>query len=131
MEAACQGARRIPPIPSKSKRRKWARIDVPGFPYAPHDEQGVVALFAVLCNRGGKPWQILDINGGKGIDAICWDDERNIEFRVEFKYVLSKQSWNHPVDNLDLVVCWRNQWLDFPKPVFELEKFFVSGKFPC
>ena len=118
----CQPIRGVPPIPSRSKRRTWKRIDVPGFPYAPQDEQGVVALFAILCNRGDRPWQILDVNGGKGIDAVCWDDDRNAEFRVEFKYVLSKQSWNHSLVDLDLVVCWLNKWPDFPKPVLELSK---------
>ena len=51
--------RPVPPIPCNTKRAKWERIGVAGFPYAPQDELGVVALFAILLldplNRLGDP----------------------------------------------------------------------------
>ena len=113
-------ARRIPPIPEKTKRKKWERTGVEGFPYAPQDESGVIALFAILCSTGKIPWQILDLNSGKGIDAIVHDDKLHAEVRVELKHTLSKNSWNHSIDSLDCVVCWENRWKDFPKRVIEL-----------
>ena len=113
-------SRPIPPIPEKTRRKKWERTGIPGHPYAPQDESGVIALLAILCANGVLPWQILDLNSGKGIDAVVYDDRQQRELRVELKHTLSRPSWNHPVDSLDCVVCWENRWKDFPKRVIEL-----------
>lgn len=121
--AASQCSRPIPPIPEKTRRKKWERTGIAGHPYAPQDESGVIALFSILCAKGVIPWQILDLNSGKGIDAICYDDRQNRELKVELKHILSRSSWNHSVDDLDWVVCWENRWsgTKFPKPVYELK----------
>lgn len=113
--------RPVPPIPLKTKRKKWKRTGLSGFPYAPQEEQGVLALFSILCSKRFLPWQILDLSSGKGIDAVCFDETKNREIRVELKHVLSKGSWNHPIEDLDCVVCWENRWKAFPKPVYELK----------
>lgn len=113
----------IPPIPKQTKRKKWERIDIDGFPYAPQEESGVVALFAILCSRGYIGWKILDLRGGKGIDAICYDSETKKELQVELKYSLSRATWNHSIGDVDYVVCWLNRWPDFQKPVIELSSF--------
>lgn len=121
-----RSARSVPPIPIVTKRSKWQRVDVDGFPYAPQEEQGVLAIFAILCSKRKLPWQILDLRSGKGIDAVCFDEEQNTEIHVELKYRLSKSSWNHSIDDLDYVVCWENHWKDFPKPVIELYKLLAK-----
>jgi len=110
----------VPPIPKITKRSKWKRIDIDGFPYAPQEENGTVALFAILCSKGNINWQILDLRGGEGIDAVCYDNNTRREIRVELKYILSQSNWNHRIDDLDYVVCWQNRWPNFPKPVIEL-----------
>ena len=112
----------IPPIPFKTKRSKWERTDIDGFPYAPQDESGVVALFGILCSQGVLGWQIIDLNSSKGIDCICYDEENLKEINVELKFLLTKAGWNHPIDDVDYVVCWESRWKDFPKPVIELSK---------
>ena len=117
-----QKARPVPPIPPNTKRTKWERTGIPGLPYAPQKEQGVLAFFAIFCSERILPWQILDISAGKGIDATCFDENENKEIQVELKYILSKGSWNHPLEDLDYVVCWENRWPDFPKPVIEIGK---------
>lgn len=117
----------IPPIPKQTTRVKWERIDIDGFPYAPQEEAGVVALFAILCGKSYLKWQILDLRGGKGIDAICYDNETGKEIQVELKYILSRTSWHHSIEDIDYVVCWINRWHDFPKPVIELSRFIQSG----
>ncbi|MBI3099000.1 MAG: hypothetical protein HYY93_12275 [Planctomycetes bacterium] len=118
--------RAIPPIPAHSKRKKWEQTNLPGlgFPYAPHDENGVVALFAILCANRTIHSQILELNGGKGIDGVCWDDDQQREIRVELKYKLASSGWNHPMDSFDRVVCWENRWSRFPRSdaVIELRK---------
>lgn len=117
------GPRVVPPIPKVTKRSRWERTDIDGFPYAPQDESGVVALFAILCAQGVLRWQILDLNSSKGIDCICYDEESGKEIHVELKYLLTRAGWNHPIEDVDYVVCWESRWHDFPKPVFELKKF--------
>ena len=77
-----------PPIPLKTNRKKWERIDLPGFPYAPQEEQGVLAIFAILCSKKVIPWTILDISTN-GIDCVCFDNDSKKEIRVELKYILS------------------------------------------
>jgi hypothetical protein len=117
--------RTIPPIPLKTKRMKWQRIGVVGFEYAPQDESGVIALFAILCATRVLNWDIVDICGGKGIDAQCWDQNIQRELRVELKHTLTKASWNHSIDDVDCVVCWANRWKDFPNPVIELRSIVL------
>ena len=114
--------RPVPPIPQNSKRQRWKRIGIEAFPYAPQDELGVVALFGIFCSKRIIPWQILDLNGGEGIDGVCYDDASGREINVEFKHKLSRTNWNHPLDEVDYVVCWENAWHDFPKKVIELSK---------
>jgi hypothetical protein len=114
--------RAVPPIPKITRRQKWERTGIDGFPYAPQDELGVVAIFAILCAKGIIPWQITELNGGKGIDGTCYDHEKNCDIRVEVKRILSQHSWNHSLDDLDCVVCWESRWADFPKQVIELKR---------
>jgi len=118
--SAQPSVRPVPPIPALTKRRKWQRTGIRGLPYAPHDELSVVALFAIMCANDVFDWEILEMRGGKGIDATCFDHVRAQEIRVELKHTLSKGSWNHSVEDIDCVVCWENRWKSFPKPVFEL-----------
>lgn len=117
-----------PPIPEITERNRWKRVGISGFPYAPHDELGVVCLFGILCYNNLISWQILELKGGKGIDATCWDPNSQREIRVEIKHTLSRSSWNHKVEDLDYVVCWENRWLDFPKPVIELSELISAEK---
>jgi hypothetical protein len=63
--------RQVPPIPIRTRRKKWERTGVISFPYAPQDELGVVAIFAILCSQDKINWDILELSGGKGIDATC------------------------------------------------------------
>lgn len=99
---------------------------ISSFPYAPQDEQGVVAIFSILCHRQILPWQIVDLNGGKGIDAVCYDDKKQSFLKVEFKHCLSKHSFNHNLDSFDIVVCWINKWKDIGKEVVELRELLKT-----
>jgi hypothetical protein len=120
----------VPPVPLNSKRETWIRTNLSGFPYAPHDESGVIALFAVLCSKYLIPWQIVELNYGSGIDCICFHSSKKYEIRVEFKYIHNKSNWNHDISKLDYVVCWENKWPDFSKPVLEL-KSYIKGMRSC
>jgi len=122
LDKRAQHERPVPPIPLTTRRTKWERTGLPAFPYAPQEEQGVLALFTILCSEHILLWQILDLTAGKGIDATCFDERDNREIQVELKYILSKATWSHPFDDVDYVVCWENRWRDFPKPVIEIRK---------
>ena len=50
--SASKAVRPVPPIPLDTRRSKWERTGIDGFPYAPQDELGVVALFGILCSQG-------------------------------------------------------------------------------
>lgn len=120
------GNRPIPPIPARTRQAKWGRTGVIGHPYEPHNETGVIALFAILCANGTIPWQILTISS-TGIDATCSIDMPHEEVRVEFKRILSGQGWNHPDFDFDYLVCWENRWKGtFPKPIIELRKVILK-----
>lgn len=119
--------RNVPPIPLETRRHKWVRSGIEGFPYAPHDELGVVAIFGILCSNRTIDWDVIELSGGKGIDATCFDHKSGKHIRVEIKHTLSKSSWNHNIDDLDYVVCWKNRWKDFPKPVIELQDMIVPN----
>lgn len=115
-------ARPVPPIPIKTRRKRWERIGLEEFQYAPQDELGVVAVFAILCSKGSISWDIIELRGGKGIDATCYDHSMRKELHVELKFIHSKNNWNHKIEEIDYVVCWENRWPDFPKPVIVLQE---------
>jgi len=121
-----RAVRPVPPIPRDTTRSKWGRTGIDGFPYAPQDELGVVALFGILCSQGRIGWQILELRGGKGIDVTCFDHAMDREIRVELKHTLSRGSWNHKIEEIDYVVCWLNRWPDFPKPVVVLNELLKN-----
>jgi len=128
-EAAPPSARPVPPIPAKTKRTKWEQTGIEGFPYAPQDESGVLALFAILCAQrklGELNWSILELRHGKGIDATCYDYKRNREIRVELKHRLSKGGWDKRTEDVDFVVCWESSWPDFPKPLVILRDVLAN-----
>jgi hypothetical protein len=128
-QPALASTRPVPPIPVGTQRRKWERTGVEGFPYAPQDESGAVALFAILCNRrelGEHDWSTLELRQCKGIDATCYDHKLNREIRVELKYRLAKAVWDKRIEDVDFVVCWESVWPDFPKPVVILRELLRS-----
>jgi hypothetical protein len=121
--------RAVPPIPVsiRSNKQKWQRSGVIGFPYVPQNEQGVVAMFAILCSKGKLPWEITDINGGKGLDATLYDHETHRELRVELKWVLTEYSFQHRLDDIDMIVCWESKWTKCPVRVFSLKEELKRG----
>jgi hypothetical protein len=64
--------------------------------------------------------QIVELRGGKRIDATCYNNKTGQHITVELRKTLSRASWNHSVDGVDYVVCWEIAGLGFPKPVITL-----------
>src|SRR3989344_1137383 len=100
--------------------------DVLGFRcivYEPINEQGVILLFATVCNdlgfrieaiRTGFPDAQLIRKDLKGTFSKCW---------AEFEYKASNyQTHKHSLRGCDLVICWENDWENCPIEVLELKK---------
>lgn len=113
---------KIPSIPEQTKRKKWERINISCFPYAPQDEQGVVAIFCILCHNKILPFILIDLNGGKGIDADCYNIKTESYVKVEFKHTLRESSFNHDLNICDIIICWINKWKDIGKEIIELSE---------
>ena len=77
-------------------------------------------MFAIACARRLLDLEILEMSN-RGIDATCYDHDSGKELRVEIKHTLTKTSWDHNIDEVDVVVCWENRYSQFPKKVIELK----------
>lgn len=84
--------------------------------FVPENEQGVVALF--FMQSIGAGWNAIEI-GASYPDALI---ERNgVQWRVEFEYVSSNfVAHKHDPRRCDMIVCWKNDWIDCPLPVVAL-----------
>ncbi len=100
-----------------------------GIVYEPINEQGVILLFATLCNDIG--FRIEGIRA-KFPDAQLIRENPNKRFskcfaEFEFKssnYLLHK----HPINGCDLLICWEHDWLDCPIEVLELKEIIKEFK---
>ncbi|HEY4579767.1 MAG TPA: hypothetical protein VIG89_01910 [Candidatus Acidoferrales bacterium] len=61
----------VAPIPTHTKRKHWERTEIKGFPYAPQDELGVVALFGILCAERKIDWQIVEMRVVRGSTQLA------------------------------------------------------------
>jgi len=85
----------------------------------PENEQGVVALFAMVCVEHG--WTILDI-GTKFPDASVKRITSGMCYRTEFEFLASNfMDHNHDIDECDLIVCWINDWPGCDIPIISLQ----------
>lgn len=98
-------------------------LGVRGIVYEPINEQGVVLLFAAICNdlgfriegvRTKFPDALLIRKNDKGSFSKCLAE---FEFKAS-----SYKVHNHPLNGCDLIICWENDWQDCPMEVLELKK---------
>ncbi len=97
-------------------------LGVKGIVYEPINEQGVILLFAALCDelgfmiegiRPGFPDAQLRRKNEKGNYSLC---------RAEFEFKSSQyKAHNHPLKGCDLIICWENDWKDCPIEILELK----------
>jgi len=90
----------------------------------PQNEQGTIALFARLSNGLGYTFKEI---GTRCPDAIL--QKNGHEVRVEFEYEsLSFKKHKHNPDDVDLVICWRDDWDACPVPVLCLETYVTLAR---
>lgn len=104
-------------------------VNYRGLIYGPVNEQGVVLLFGMLFEelgmiveevKTGFPDATIRRFNGKG-----WVRES-----VEFEYVSTNfKRHKHPIDECDIIICWKHDWKDCPLEVIDLASFvpFVSS----
>lgn len=90
-------------------------LGVKGIVYEPINEQGVILLFAALCDdldyriegiRTKFPDALLARKNERGTFSKCFAE---FEFKSS-NYKLHK----HPEKGCDLIICWENDWIDCP-----------------
>lgn len=98
-------------------------LGVRGIVYEPINEQGVVLLFAAICNdlgfriegvRTKFPDALLIRKNNKGTFSKCL---------AEFEYKASNYKIHeHPIKGCNLIICWENDWQNCPIEILELKK---------
>jgi len=90
----------------------------------PQNEQGTIALFARLSSDLGYTFKEI---GTRCPDAIL--RKNGHEVRVEFEYEsLSFKRHKHNPDDVDLVICWHDDWDACPVPVLCLETYVTLAR---
>lgn len=90
----------------------------PGFSnsFEPENEQGVIYLFATQAEAHGYTVKAI---GTRFPDAIIRKD--GINYATEFEFLASNfVIHKHDPSACDLIICWKNDWLDCPIPVLVL-----------
>lgn len=122
--AAC-----FPRHPLKDRPLLGAPTGLPGFPYEPVNEMGVMVLFSMMAPQLGFVIESVQANFPDCEAKIEVEPGRWQHFRIEFEYE-SRGFRVHGHDPLqcDLIVCWRHNWKKCPPhiQVLELSKI-VAG----
>ena len=97
-------------------------IDFRGLRHAPANESGVVFLFGMVARELGFLVEAIqhgfpDCEAKRQIAPGKWQRVR-IEFEFDSRHFLDH---GHPIDQCDLVVCWRHNWTDPPQSIEFIE----------
>ena len=85
----------------------------------PQNEQGTIVLFSKLAEELGYTFKEI---GTRCPDAILEKDGKPV--RVEFEFRSKAfQAHKHNPDDVDLVICWEDNWPSCPVPVLSLETY--------
>ena len=103
------------------------RIDFEAMLHAPTNEQGVVALFAMMALRLGFLIEALrpafpDCEAKRRVGREEWERVK-IEFEFESR---NFRTHGHAAGDCDLIVCWRDNWPECPIEVIALRDFVAQ-----
>ena len=102
----------------KTRRKFGPQINFRNLTYAPVNELGVVFLFGLLHESLGLHVESVqagfpDCYAKKQLNNGAWE-EVLIEFEYESKSFLTHK---HNPENVDMVICWIDNWPDPPKHI--------------
>lgn len=90
----------------------------------PNNEQSTIVLFAKVAAEMGYMFKEM---GTRCPDAILEKDGKLV--RVEFEYKAKTfQAHKHNPDDVDLIICWEDDWPQSPLPVLSLEKYVTLAE---
>lgn len=93
------------------------QLRVSGVSYAPKNEQGVVLLFGRLATKLGFCVEHVQVHC-----PDCIARRKGKLYRIEFEYYASHfEMHRHCPDNVDIIVCWENDWESRGKEFRHLE----------
>jgi hypothetical protein len=114
----------------RNRRILGGPLSLPGLAYEPVNETGVVFLFGMMAHRLGFRVESLqsafpDCEATRQIQPGKWQ-----RVRVEFEYESRNfQTHRHPVEECDVIVCWRHNWLECPERLDVVEMRNVVANF--
>ena len=85
----------------------------------PTNEQGTIVLFSKLAEELGYTFKEI---GTRCPDAILEKDGKPVRVEFEFRSK-SFLAHKHNPDDVDLVICWEDNWASCPVPVLSLETY--------
>ena len=95
---------------------------------APVNELGVVYLFGVLHDTFDFKIESIQAGFPDCIARRRAGQNRWEEVRIEFEYdSRSFVSHGHDPNGVDLIVCWRHNWMDYPKEIEIIELSSLMG----
>jgi len=90
----------------------------------PNNEQGTIVLFSKLALEMGYTFKEI---GTCCPDAILEKDGKIV--RVEFEHRAKNfRTHKHNPDDVDLIICWEDNWPNPPLPVLSLEKYVTLAE---
>lgn len=105
-----------------------------GFVYEPSTENEVVLLFGVLTPYVGSFLEKMGFGSNFLIEewtenpTDCVMEVDGKKIRVEFELYSSHFRGNHDPDKCDLIICWKNNWVNSPHNIKILELKMVCEK---
>jgi len=119
--------------PKLSGREVGANLNFGNLIYEPTTEKCVIFLFGMVSKALGFSIEYIG-EGFPDCEAkryIAGRHDRQQHVRIEFEYM--SRDYDHPLENCDIIVCWKNNWEECPLEVIELsseiEKLRKSSKF--
>jgi hypothetical protein len=122
-----------PQKPRKAKKVEYGEpIDFEGLRHAPINEQGVVYLFGMLSSKLGFIIEAVraDFPDCEGKRRIHGEEDRWERVSIEFEYKSKQFKRDHKgrEDDVDVIVCWEDNWKDCPIKVVSLKTWIEEQK---
>ena len=90
----------------------------------PQNEQGTIVLFSKLAAELGYTFKEI---GTACPDAILEKDGQLVRVEFEHRAKTFRAHKHNPAD-VDLIICWENNWPESPLPVLSLERYITLSR---
>ena len=92
-----------------------------GIIFAPINEQGVIVIFSKIAEDLGFYIETIQQQFPDCTAFRRVSEEKLKRVIIEFEYDSNNfQDHGHPIDECDIIVCWKHSWRDYPKDKIEV-----------